>query len=292
MVGTSPDSVKRLLVFTDLDATLLDHHDYSWEPARPAIEALQTDNSPLILCSSKTLAEMIDLAKELNTEAPIVAENGAFIAIPTGHPLAAQLSSDSTYENYKIKLEGASREHILKISNALRRDCNYQYQGFSDWTPSELAKKTGLSLEAAERAAQRLATEPILWQDTPERWQLFAEALGTEGIQAIRGGRFIHLMGQTDKAHGMLQLVSYYRALHPGISWTTVALGDSPNDAGMISAADIGVIIPNPHRDEPLQIDASHIIRAPHPGPLGWNSVISDLVHSYSKQDVRISKDG
>ena len=113
-----------------------------------------------------------------------------------------------------------------------------------------------------------------------------------EGIQAIRGGRFIHLMGQTDKAHGMLQLVHYYQTLHPEISWTTIALGDSPNDIDMISQADIGVVIPNPHRSEPLQLDAPNIIRAPHPGPLGWNTVISNLVHSDSKHDLRISKDG
>ncbi len=292
MVGTSPNSIERFLVFTDLDATLLDHHDYSWEPARPAIQALKSHGSPLVLCSSKTLAEMIELARELNTEAPIVAENGAFIAIPTGHPLAAQLSGDSTYENYKIKLEGVSRQNILEAAHGLRLEYGYLYQGFSDWTPDELAKITDLTLEAAERASRRLATEPILWNDTPERWETFSHALKDKNIQAIRGGRFIHLMGQTDKAHGMLQLASYYRALHPGISWTTVALGDSPNDIGMISAADIGVIIPNPHRAEPLQIDAPNIIRAPHPGPLGWNSVVSDLVHSYSKQDVRISKDG
>ena len=292
MVVSSSDSVERFIVFTDLDATLLDHDTYSWEPARPAVQSLKAQGSPLVLCSSKTLAEMIDLAQELDTQAPIVAENGAFVAIPAKHPLAAQLSSDSTYDHYKIKLEGISRQDILETSNALRVEHGYRYEGFSDWTPSELAQKTDLSLEAAERASKRLATEPIVWNDTSERWENFSASLKAKHIQAIRGGRFIHLMGQTDKAHGMLQLVSYYRSLQPSISWTTVALGDSPNDIAMLSAADIGVVIPNPHRTEPLQVAGKHIIRAPHPGPIGWNSVISDLVQTYSKQDVRISKDG
>jgi len=211
---------------------------------------------------------------------------------PPRHPLAAQLPSDTTYEDYKIKLEGISRQDILEISNALRDEHGYRYEGFSDWTPGELAQKTDLSLEAAERASQRLATEPILWHDTTDHWEAFSTSLKAKHIRAIRGGRFIHLMGQTDKAHGMLQLVSYYRSLKPDISWTIVALGDSPNDIGMLLEADIGVVIPNPHRSEPLQVGGDHIIRAPHPGPLGWNDVISDLVQTYSKQDVRISKDG
>lgn len=292
MLETSADTVKRFIVFTDLDATLLDHESYSWQPAAPALKALETQGHPLILCSSKTLAEMVDLARELNTGAPIVAENGAFIAVPVEHPLASKLSSDSTFEGYEIKLEGLPRATILEVAQGLRHEHGYQFEGFADWTVSQLASKTALTLEAAERASQRLATEPILWTDTPERWQTFEESILQKGIQAIRGGRFIHLMGQTDKANGMLQLVKYYRSFYPKMTWTTIALGDSPNDIGMISHADIGVVIPNPHRAEPLHINAPHIIRAPHPGPVGWNSVISDLVHSYSIHDVRISKDG
>ncbi len=42
------------LVFTDLDGTLLNHDDYSWEAARPALEELQRQSIPLILVSSKT----------------------------------------------------------------------------------------------------------------------------------------------------------------------------------------------------------------------------------------------
>ena len=292
MPRQSSDSVHRFLVFTDLDATLLDHSDYSWQAASPAIDALKKHDAPLILCSSKTLAEMVDLALELDTQAPIVAENGAFIAIPALHPLASFLESDSTYDNYQIKLEGLPRKTILGISNTLRAEFDYQFEGFADWTPEELAQKTDLPLLSAERAAQRLATEPILWQDTQERWDAFEQAISEHGIQAIRGGRFIHLMGQTDKANGLLKLTEYYQALYPTLSWTTVALGDSPNDIGMLTKADIGVVIPNPHRSEPLQIHAEHIIRAPHPGPVGWNVVVSNLVHSNSINDLRISKDG
>ena len=46
------------LVVTDLDGTLLDHHNYSWQPASSAIELLQQHRVPLVLSSSKTLAEM------------------------------------------------------------------------------------------------------------------------------------------------------------------------------------------------------------------------------------------
>ena len=49
--------MKRWLVFTDLDGTLLDE-SYSWDLAQPAIDLLRSASIPIILNSSKTVAEM------------------------------------------------------------------------------------------------------------------------------------------------------------------------------------------------------------------------------------------
>ena len=48
-----------LLVFSDLDGTLLDSHSYDWQPAAPWLSRLREANVPVILCSSKTSAEML-----------------------------------------------------------------------------------------------------------------------------------------------------------------------------------------------------------------------------------------
>ncbi|HHU7986588.1 TPA: HAD-IIB family hydrolase, partial [Escherichia coli] len=48
-----------LLVFSDLDGTLLDSHSYDWQPAAPWLSRLHEANIPVILCSSKTSAEML-----------------------------------------------------------------------------------------------------------------------------------------------------------------------------------------------------------------------------------------
>ncbi|MFB3153818.1 MAG: HAD hydrolase family protein, partial [Candidatus Acidiferrales bacterium] len=44
----------QLIVFTDLDGTLLDHNNYRWEAARPALKQLRARRMPVILCTSKT----------------------------------------------------------------------------------------------------------------------------------------------------------------------------------------------------------------------------------------------
>ena len=74
-------SKKKLLVVTDLDGTFLDH-SYNWDEAKPAVARLRELGLPLVLNSSKTVAEMEDLAMHLGHHSPLVAENGGLLAIP------------------------------------------------------------------------------------------------------------------------------------------------------------------------------------------------------------------
>ncbi|MBM4388831.1 MAG: HAD hydrolase family protein, partial [Deltaproteobacteria bacterium] len=50
--------MKNLIIFTDLDGTLLDSRTYSFEQAEPALELIKRRRIPLIICSSKTRAEI------------------------------------------------------------------------------------------------------------------------------------------------------------------------------------------------------------------------------------------
>lgn len=69
-----------LLIFTDLDGTLLNSHTFEWQPAAPWLTRLHESGVPVILCSSKTAAEMLQLQTTLNLQGlPLIAENGAVI---------------------------------------------------------------------------------------------------------------------------------------------------------------------------------------------------------------------
>lgn len=47
-----------MVVFSDLDGALLDHETYEFDAARPALDRLRRDGVPLVLCTSKTRAEV------------------------------------------------------------------------------------------------------------------------------------------------------------------------------------------------------------------------------------------
>ena len=105
----------RVVVITDLDGTLLDHDTYSFEPARPALARLKRDNIPLVLNSSKTAAEIIELRKMLGNHDPFVVENGTGIFVPANG-------------GYDKTCFGKDRSSILRTLKSLRNECQFRFE--------------------------------------------------------------------------------------------------------------------------------------------------------------------
>ena len=261
-------SKKKFLVLTDLDATFLDH-SYSWDEAKPAVARLRELGLPLVLNSSKTVAEMKDLAMELGLQSPLVAENGGLLAIPNEHT-----------GDYSLQIRGLPRKEILEVAHGLRSQMGYKFQGFADWSDQELAERSGLSIIQSQRSLARLATEPFLWEESESQRLEFADQLSIQGIRMLRGGRFWHLMGASDKADGSASVLEYYQELEPDTEWQVIALGDSANDTAMLEAADIAVVIP--HSDGAhISPKAPRVVHAPFPATKGWNAAILSLLDEY-----------
>ena len=271
--SASVDSSQRLLVSTDLDATLLTE-TYDWSAAIPALKALATCEACLVLNSSKTFAEILQLAQAIRSEcglapSPIVAENGTVIALPDA----------SAPDGYRSECLGLDRGTILARARDLREQRGYDFTGFSDMSVPDLVALTGLGESAAKNALNRQATEPILWHSSEDEWLEFSGALATAGIRAVRGGQFIHLMGPSDKADGQRAAKVYCESMAPTESWLVVALGDSPNDLGMLNAADIAVVIQNPTHTIRLEPTAPRCVYPDHYGPVAWNEAMFEILN-------------
>jgi D-glycerate 3-kinase len=260
------------MISTDLDATLL-NDEYQWAPAKPALQRLAGRGAYVVLNSSKTFSEMRLLAETLISEcgvrrAPIVAENGAVLALP----------DDAADGGYRLTHTGIRRERIVAFARRLREEFSYRFEGFADMQPDDVVAHTGLTLDAARLAMDRKGTEPIFWRDSDEAWQAFEQALVGEGIRAVRGGRFIHLMGAKDKVVGQEEALRWCQERDFRSLWRVIALGDSPNDKGMLDAADIAVVIQNPHARAGLAPSALYNVFPSHFGPVAWNTAILSIL--------------
>lgn len=264
-----------LLVFTDLDGTLLDHNDYSWSAAEQALAELKRHRIPLITNTSKTLAESVAVQKRLGIAGPMIFENGAGIALPEGSELvgAADLP---LIGDLRLKTFAEPYEAVRHVLRQLREQHAYQFTGFGDMSTAQIQQCTGLNEESAAAAQQRHFGEPIIWQDSPEREAEFLDYVRQAGLNFTRGGRFLHVMGSADKGAAMQWLTAQY----PGAS-TVVALGDGENDVPMLQAADIAVLIRSPahelpsfacHRQPPTLMIPQGV------GPSAWNRAVLHII--------------
>jgi mannosyl-3-phosphoglycerate phosphatase len=249
-----------LLVFTDLDGTLIAHDTYSWAAARPALEALHRLGAGLVMASSKTAPEIAVLRAAVGfSHWPAIVENGAGV-------LAAGCDDAG---------QGGHYRSLRAVLDALPARLRKHYRGFGDMTAQEIGRITGLPEATAKLAARRAFSEPGLWSGTQLLRTEFLQALARAGVSAREGGRFLTLsFGQT-KADRMADVIAQYHPLH------TVALGDAPNDVEMLQAADFGIIVANLHR-APLPVLAKEtqgrILRTELAGPSGWNVAILDHI--------------
>jgi mannosyl-3-phosphoglycerate phosphatase family protein len=263
--------MKQLLIFTDLDGTLLDHDDYSFDAAAAALAQVRRAGYPLIMASSKTRREMELLRRQLAINYPFVCENGAAICTPV-------------HGDIEIEALAPPRREVLAVLGRLREVEGYRFTGFADCSIAEIVQMTGLSTAQARLAATREFSEPILWQDSDRRLAEFRGALAGESMQAQQGGRFLSIAGYSDKALALHKL----RERYGGVENTLlIALGDSPNDETMLAAADIAVIIRSAHSEALQPTGPSSIIRTEARGPSGWQEAMSELLARAQKQQPR-----
>jgi mannosyl-3-phosphoglycerate phosphatase len=256
----------RWIVFTDLDGTLLDHDSYDWSPARPALDRLRRAAIPLVPASSKTLAELERLRLDIGLDGPAIGENGCALWLP-----GDWLDGPARVERF-----GPDYAEIRAVLAQLR-DADFDFFGFADMNAEEVAAVTGLTPADARLAMRREASEPLQWRGDDRALSNFRNALAKRGLRLLLGGRFLHVMGACDKASAMRRLCDRYAVRH-GCPVRCIALGDSPNDAEMLAAADVPIVIRRPDGSAlslPTRKDA---IISEVPGPEGWNQALSGVL--------------
>lgn len=257
------------LITTDLDGTLLDHHNYSYAAALPAIKRCQSLGIPIILNTSKSYSEVKEIQRKLDLDAPVIVENGSAILI-----------SDSQHGQITEKLFGASRSDVLGFIHLVRQDYSWQLIGFNDWSISEIAEQTGLSLAESEMASRKQYSEPFIWQDSDKAFSEFTRLADRQNLAVMRGGRFYHLQGKTDKSIPLRYVTQHYRELFPNMHSkpNLIALGDNHNDIAMLNAADIAVCVRSPVAGYPVVSNKGKIITTNAYGPEGWNEAIIKIL--------------
>lgn len=264
-----------IVIFTDLDGTLLDHDSYSWRAADPALKHCKRLNIPIILASSKTRAEMGVLRNALGLRDPFISENGGGLFFPAVNGEKAPAGASLVENMWQLSL-GTPYGQLVSALGEIREELGCNIRGFSDMQPEEISLVTGLDLDASRLAAEREFDEPFFLEDGAGDTDLLYRAAHSRGLNITQGGRFYHLHGDNDKGEAANRLTAWYQEAHPRV--LTAAFGDSPNDFEMLKQVDYPVLIRS-SRDFPGIKDVISGVRmSREKGPKGWNTMVLNLL--------------
>lgn len=249
---------KNLVVFSDLDGTLLDHTTYDFTPALEGIHLLKKHSIPLILVSSKTALEMAYWQDQLGLNDPYIAENGSIIVLPgekkrvfLGKPLQ---ELKTIFHHFA---EGLPL--ILLLDH-----------------PARFQKETGLKEPLLSMALKREGSLPFLIEGGEEDKVLeaFLKDL-PEDLVIRKGGRLYHLMGNTHKGRGVNWIQKHYLAS----STKTIAFGDAENDWDLLKAVDYAYLVEKPSGGwRPMPGPIPSLRQISGIGPIGFTHGIKELL--------------
>ena len=254
-----------LWVVSDVDGTLMDH-SYDLTPAKETIKTLQKLSIPVILCTSKTAAEVRVIRKELNLIDPYIVENGAAI-----------YGEDLRKVNGEIIL-GKKYETLEEILNLISKEVDYKLIPLNYLTDSEATDLTGLKGNSLALMRDRHWSMPFL--NPPSFLEKKINICCKKfKVDIFKGNRMSHLLSiNSNKGKAINALKKYSKNLDIQI----IGLGDSPNDLPLLLNSDIKIVIPGidgPNINLIDQLKNIEFTLASKPNGYGWKDEINKLIN-------------
>lgn len=256
-----------VLIYTDLDATLIDAKTGDFSPALPLLKELEERGLPVLLNSSRTVSELLHLRKQMGNRHPFAAEHGGAVCVPKGYFEGAQIEVD-----HPVKMDylGLNHPAIMAQIQELKDLHDYSFIGFDDLSVTDLADETGLSMELAIKAKSRMASEALLWLDSVDAMEHFEEALAERQLKLVKGGRFYYVIFERADKGGAINWINFnFHEACPDAKIKTIGIGDSANDLALLEGVDLPVVVAPP-RGQALELSRPNTLYTQASGPLGW----------------------
>jgi mannosyl-3-phosphoglycerate phosphatase len=206
----SRGSGQLIVVFTDPDRTLLDHRAHPCVPSCEAFRTLADHHIPLVLCSSRTRAELEIIQQEFHFRHPFISENGGAVYLPRGYFSPSSDLADMI--GYDVIAFGGPHQHVVETLRRTAEAQAIEVRGFNDMVVQEVADECRLSLAEARLAQLREYGEPFrILSSDPAVHSRLINALRRAGLRCVNGGGFHHVSFGADVRRCVQALTSLYR---------------------------------------------------------------------------------
>jgi mannosyl-3-phosphoglycerate phosphatase len=269
---------RRLIVVTDIDASLLEPGTRSLLDERAALDFLEARGIPLVINSSRTRAEIERLHQTLRLLTPFISEHGSALFIPHGCFPSIPARSARAVGGHVIEF-GRPYHEVVDAVRATGRELGVDIVGFADLTIEDVARELGVTTVEAQLAKLREYTELIRIADENEaRRSRVLNALRRRGLRCQPTGRHHLVTATRDRAESLLTLRALWR--HAWGEPHVAGFGDSEDDVIWLRHADVAVIVQNDRTGAPSRavskLPTAHVTRSP--GRHGWSDAIFECI--------------
>jgi len=256
------EKVFKVLIFTDLDGSLLHRDTFKFDAVKDYLIELISKGIFIIPNTSKTEKEILEFINDLGSSLPFISENGAAIN-----------GLDLLNANFPKKLilsrEKADLLNIFKkiVPRNLQNKCKW----LSDMDKKKQSLIFGLKDKKLSMALDRKYTVPFLFEGTKNEKNELSKIIKNQDLFLQEGGRVINLTDKVNKADALKVFVRFFKK--GNINVKTIAVGDNYNDLNMLKTSDFPCLVFN-DKFTLDEIPISNLITSDKPSPEGWADVI------------------
>ncbi len=254
---------KNILLFTDLDGSLLNKKTFDFKAALSLIKDCLNNGIKIIANSSKTNLELDDFCKTLNIPKIYISENGSCIY---GLNLIKKNLNKIICLSRNRKL---IYEHFVNnVDLNLRKKCNI----LEDETLKKQIDILGLPKHKIEMALDRKFSIPFTFNgDKKEEIQLNA-IVEKIGLKIQFGGRVLNLGDTVSKGKAMDKFISLL-SMETKKEYLSICVGDNENDFDMLEKSDYPCLVKS---DKVKLVNFKNdCVVSKKEAPYGWVEVVN-----------------
>ena len=253
-----------VLIFTDLDGSLLDKKKFHFTKAKKYIRELISKDVLIIPNTSKTENEIKLFLKELNLKLPFISENGSEIhninLIKKKFPKRITLARTKKII-YKIFEKNTDKTILDK--------CDFIYK----MSKRNQTKVLGLKGKKLQASLKRKFTFPFIFRGSLAQKNSLLSNSNKLGISIQEGGRVMNLGDKVNKGLALRKVIKILKNNKKN-NLSTIAVGDNANDLSMLKTSNYPCIISN----KSIKINNRNKIFTNRPAPMGWVTVVKKAI--------------
>ena len=252
----------KILIFTDLDGSLLHRDTFKFEEIKDYIKQLLSKGIFIIPNTSKTEKEILKFNNELGSNLPYICENGAAIK-------GLELVNSNLPKELILSKE---KNNIIKIfEKSVPIDLQSKCKWLSNMDKKKQSSIFGLKDEQLKMALDRKYTIPFIFDGIKSEKNELFKIVKQKGLALQEGGRVINLTDKVNKAKALQVFLRFFKKNNKNVK--TIAVGDNYNDLDMLKNSDIPCLVFN-DKFTLEKININNCLVSKKPAPEGWKEVV------------------